>query len=134
MSRAQATILGIFLLLCGAGLGGYVLLVLPPYLAANTVNSAALILLLVGLFLAVTGLGTLLALLLHRRWPLLAGQAPRRPGKPPPARAAIRQGLLLGLTVVILATLSALGALDIIIVLVTLLLAGLVEAFAQARR
>ena len=134
MSRAQVATLGFFSLLIGAGTMGYVILTLPPYIADNAVNTAALVLLLAGLFLAVAGLGMLVALLLHRRWPLLAGQTTSRGGKAPPAGAAARQGLLLGLVAVILAALAAQRAFDITIVLVILLLAGLIEAFAQARR
>ncbi len=66
-------------------------------------------------------------LMLHRRWPALAG-APS--GKPEPF-VAIRQGLLVGATAGVLAVLGLLQMLDIAFILVTILVAGLIEAYMQ---
>ena len=112
------------------GVGGYVLLVLPPYIAGKYGQLGRFDPAVDWLFLG-----------RHRARDVVGAAAPpslAAPGRTAARRLASRrqlgrrrQGLLLGLTVVILTTLSALGALDIIIVLVTILLAGLVEALPR---
>ena len=77
----------------------------------------------------VGALATLLALGLHARWPALAGV---RRGRPDPV-AAVRQGVIAGIVCLTFLVLALLDSLDIAFVLVTLLLAGLVEAFVQVR-
>ena len=77
----------------------------------------------------VGALATLLALALHARWPALAGA---HRGRPNPV-AAVRQGALAGVVCLTFLVLALLDSLDIAFVLVTLLLAGLVEAFVQVR-
>jgi ABC-type branched-subunit amino acid transport system permease subunit len=116
----------------GALLLVYVLAALPPWLPNGDMNNAALILFFLGLLALVFGLGSLVALALHRRWPNLAGvRDPRRRADP---WVAARQGLLLAVAVGVMLLLALLRMLDIAFALVTLVLAGLVEGFFQNRR
>ncbi len=135
MSRKQATVLAILGTLGGLGLLAYVFVVVSPYDETGQLSALALLLFFAGLFLLAGGVSTLLALAAHKRWPALAGRAAqKRAGKPPAADAALRQGILAGLVVAILLALSILRVLDVTFFLVALLLAGLVEAYAQTRR
>lgn len=86
-------------------------------------NLATALLLLV---LAVAGLLAPLLGWLHRRIPF--------GGRPPTARAALRQALLLGLAAALVAILQLRGLLDGTLILGVLALAVLVEVFAQSRR
>lgn len=124
-----------------AGVAGlsYCVLAVSPYDENGGLSVTALLLFFASLFVATAAAGSLLALGLHRRWPALAGTrySDRRKTRwdgPPPAEAALRQGILLGLVVATLTALSILRILDITFALVTLLLAGLIEGFAQMRR
>lgn len=134
MLRKPATILLLFALLLGAGGLTYVVLMVPPYEASGDLSVTALLLFFGCLFLLAASAGALAAQALHKRWPALAGRRQRlRRDAPPPIEAALRQGILFGLVVATLAALSILRILDITFALVTLLLAGLVEAYAQTR-
>lgn len=135
MSRRSLIVLTTLLALTGAAGLGYVIAAVPPYDDDGNLTVTALLLFFASLFLLTAGGGSLLALALHRRWPLLAGQ--RQKGRwetAPPADAALRQGILFGLIAATLTALSILRILDITFALVTVLLAGLIEAFAQMRR
>lgn len=134
MSRRAFVLLTSALALLGAGGLGYALLVVSPYEEAGNLSVSALLLFFAGLFGLTAAIGSLLALALHRRWPALAGQRQkRRWGANPPVEAALRQGILLGLMVATLTGLAILRVLDITFALVTILLASLIEAFAQTR-
>lgn len=129
------------LILTVAGVAGllYCILAVSPYDESGGLSVTALLLFFASLFVATAAAGSLLALGLHGRWPALAGgrDAGRRRTRwdgPPPADAALRQGILFGLVVAILTALSILRILDITFALVTLLVAGLIEGFAQMRR
>lgn len=115
----------------GALLLGYLLWAVPPTFIDGSVNMAALILFLFGLLSLVFGLGSLVALALHRRWPALAGIRDRR--RKPQPWVALRQGALLALAVGVMLVLTLLRTLDIAFAMVTLVLAGLVEGFLQNR-
>ncbi len=115
----------------GALLLGYLLWAVPPTFPDGEVNTAALILFLFGLLALVFGLGSLVALALHRRWPALAGLRDRR--RKPQPWVALRQGALLALAVGVMLVLALVRTLDIAFALVTLVLAGLVEGFLQNR-
>lgn len=117
--------------LAGAALLIYLLTAVPPYLPDGEVNRAALILFLVGLLLFVGGLGSLIALALHKQWPALAGAANRR--SKPGAGVALRQGALLAVSVAVMVVLAYMHFLDIAFVFVTVVLAGLVEAIFRSR-
>lgn len=104
----------------------------PPTYPDGAPNQAALLLFLLGLLLLVFGFGGLVALALHGRWPALAGVRDRR-RKPDPG-VALRQGGLLAAAVGVMGVLTYLGMLDVAFALVTLIIAGLVEAFLQNRR
>lgn len=140
MSRSQVLWLAIAATVVGAIVCGYVVGYVSPYTAdgvpgAAPVNVPALVLFFTGLLLLATGVGAIGALLLHRRWPVLAGrQPPRRQGERAPAGVALRQGALFGLALAALVALAMLRVLDITFAIVTLLLAGLIEAFLQTRR
>jgi hypothetical protein len=122
---ALATVVGSLLLF-------YVLWAVPPWLPGGETNNAALLLLFLGLLTLVFGLGSLVALALHRRWPSLAGiRDPRRRADP---WVATRQGLLLALAVGVMLVLTLMRMLDVAFALVTLVLAGLIEGFFQNRR
>lgn len=120
--------------LAGAAGLGYVVLAVPPYDADGDLSIVALLLFFACLFLLAASLGSLAALALHQHWPALAGRRQRlRPNSPPAVESALRQGILFGLVVATLLALSILRVLDITFVLVTILLAGLIEGFAQTR-
>jgi hypothetical protein len=134
MLRKPATILIMSGLLSGAAGLAYVVLMVPPYETDGALSVVALLLFFGCLFLAAASGGALAALAIHQRWPALAGRRQRlRRDAPPPIEAALRQGILFGLVVATLAALSILRILDITFALVTILLAGLIEAYAQTR-
>lgn len=134
MLRKPVTLLLLLCALGAAGGLGYVVLVVPPYAAGGELSMAALLLFFACLFALAAALGALGALAAHRRWPALAGRRQRlRPHSPPPVESALRQGILFGLVVATLVALSILRILDITFVLVTILLAGLIEGYAQTR-
>jgi hypothetical protein len=115
----------------GALLLFYVLAAVSPWLDNGQMNNAGVLLFFLGLLALVFGLGSLLALALHRRWPALAGvRDPRRRADP---WVAVRQGLLLSLAVGIMLFLALMQKLDVAFALVTLVVAGLVEGFFQNR-
>lgn len=116
----------------GALLVTYVLWAVPPWLPSGETNNAALLLLSLGLLTLVFGLGSLVALALHRRWPALAGVRDVRRRADP--WVAARQGVLLALAVGVMLLLTLLRMLDVAFALVTLVLAGLIEGFFQNRR
>jgi hypothetical protein len=134
MLRKPVTILtSIFALVGAAGLG-YVVLSVPPYGTSGELSIVALLLFFACLFMLAASLGTLAALAAHQRWPSLAGRRQRlRRDSPPAVESALRQGILFGLVVATLMALSILRVFDITFVLVTILLAGLIEAYAQTR-
>ena len=135
MSRTQVTLLAVAGTFGGAAALAYVLATVPPYTPDHQLSSTALLYFFGALFLVAAGLGALGALALHQRWPALAGRRnTRRPGERQPSDGALRQGILVGVTVVTLTALSILRILDITFALVTLLLVGLIEAYAQTRR
>ena len=118
--------------LTGAAILGYILWAVPPFLSDGSANTAALILFLFGLLLLVFGVGSLVSLALHRRWPALAGVRDRR--RRPAPWVALRQGALLALAVGVMLLLTLLHMFDLAFALVTLVLAGLVEGFFQNRQ
>jgi hypothetical protein len=122
---ALAAVVGLLLLL-------YVLWAVPPWLPSGQTNNAAIILFLFGLLALVFGLGSLVALALHRRWPALAGVRDSR--RRPDPWVAMRQGTLLALAIGVMLLLTLVRMLDIAFALVTLVLAGLIEGFFQNRR
>ena len=134
MSRRGLVFLTVALAVAGAGGFAYVILAVPPYAEAGGLSLGALLLFFGSLFVLTAAVGLLLALALHRRWPALAGQRQKlRWGATPPVEAALRQGILLGLVVATLTALAIVHMLDITFALVTILLASLIEAFAQTR-
>lgn len=119
-----AAVVGLLLLL-------YLLWAVPPTLPNGQTNNAALLLFFLGLFALVFGLVSLVALALHRRWPMLAGV--RDPRRRPDPWVAARQGVLLALAVGVMLLLTLMRRLDVAFALVTLVLAGLIEGFFQNR-
>lgn len=134
MLRKPVTILTFICALAGAAALGYIVLAVPPYEAGGNLSIVALLLFFSSLFLLAASLGTLAAMAAHRRWPSLAGRRQRlRRDSPPAVESALRQGILFGLVMATLLALSILRVLDITFALVTILLAGLIEAYAQTR-
>ena len=118
--------------LAGTALLIYLLWAVPPTLPNGEINNAALVLFLLGMLALVFGLGSLVALALHRRWPHLAGVRDSRRKADP--WVAARQGVLLSLAVGVILLLTLVRMLDAAFALVTLVLAGLIEGFFQNRR
>ena len=116
----------------GTALLAFLLSSVPPTYPTGEPNLAALVLFLLGLLLLVFGFSGLVALALHGRWPGLAGIHDRR--KRPDPSVALRQGGLLAAAVGVMGVLTYMGMLDIAFALVTLVIAGLIEAFLQNRR
>ena len=134
MSYTRARVLSILGLLAGGALLVYVLRNLSPYNEGDRLNPAALLVFLLGVFLVIGSSGALAALALHRRWPALAGRKPRHRRQPLSAGPALRQGILIGLTAVTLVALAMIQVLDVAVLIVTLLVAGLIEAYVQSRQ
>ena len=138
MTRNQVARWATLAALGGGALFAYLVWAVPPQTAEGAANVPAL----AGAFLALAalagGLGAIVALALHRRWPALAGVDRKRTGGAT-ARAtarpavALRQGALVGVAAAALAGLSALEMLDPAFAIATLLLLGLVEAFWQSQ-
>lgn len=134
MSHIRATVFSILGLLAGGALLLYLMWNVSPYSDGDQLSPIALLLFLAGVFLLVGGAGGWIALTLHRRWPALAGPKKRSRRQAPSAEPALRQGMLAGLVVVVLVALAILRVLDVAVLIVTLLLAGLVEAYVQSRK
>ncbi|MFN2202202.1 MAG: hypothetical protein ACK2UO_13405 [Caldilineaceae bacterium] len=131
MTRAQAVGLSSAGVLLGGGLLIFVVTSVPPELASGEPNSAALLMALVSAMVLAGGIGMLLALTLHKRWPGLAG-ASGATRVPEPA-VALRQGFLISLGTGFILTLAYRGMLDAPFFVVTILLLVLLEAFIQSR-
>lgn len=130
MSRTRASLWSILGVIAGVALLVLLLSMQPPRTADGGLDWVNVGLFVVALMLAFGSLGAVVALLLHRRWPALAG-AKRGAAKP---AVALRQGLLVGLVVGVLALLALFGSLDLTFVLITIVVAGLIEAYLQTRR
>ncbi|CAN5403785.1 hypothetical protein BH10CHL1_BH10CHL1_20480 [soil metagenome] len=131
MTRAQTLGWSIFLLIVGGGIVAYVLQRIPPTTPDGQWNLPVIILFILALASLSTGVGALGALALHQRWPALGGQRRYTPPKP---EIALRQGILLGVALTVIAIFALVRTLDITFILVTFLLLGLVEAFLQNRQ
>ena len=119
MSRRRVGSIGLIAALVGAVLLVYVLRTVPPYNADARLSAMALLFFFTAVFLTMTGVGTLAALLLHRRWPALAGRVnPRSRRKDSPSEAAVRQGILFGLVAAVIIALSMLRVLDVAVLIV----------------
>jgi len=135
MSRRRTGWVASIAALVGGVLLVYVLRTVPPYNADERLSAIALLLFFFAVFLLMAGGGTLAALLLHRRWPALAGRVnPRARRKDSPTEAALRQGVVFGLVVAVIIALSMARVLDVAVLIVTLVVAGLIEAYAQSRQ
>lgn len=121
---------------CGVALSGLAILAflmatIPPYLPTGELNRVAIFCFILSLALFCAAVGTLFCLLLHRRWPGLAGEPDLV--SLPDARSAVRQGLLFALGVSAMSLLALFKILDIAFVMVALVLVGLLEIFLQGR-
>lgn len=130
MTRAQLTLLSIIVIAAGGGLVFYLLTIVPPVDGTGQLDTPAVTLFFIGLTLGAMGVSSLIASVLHLQWPTLAGVGPR---SRPPASAALRQGIIFGAAFLLLALLAFFQRLDIALILVTLLVAWLLEAFIQNR-
>ncbi len=119
------------MLVGGLALLGYLLLSVPPTDSSGALDVPAVVLFFIGLGLAGAGFGSLVAAILQRQWPSLAGGAAADDG--PAWGVALRQGLLFAAALLVLAGLALFQQLDIAFVAVTLVMVGLVEAFIQSR-
>lgn len=134
MSYTRARVFSILALLAGGASLVYVLGNLSPYSESNALNPMALLALLASVFLTSSSVSALLALSLHRRWPALAGRTARQRRQAPTAEPALRQGILAGVATITLLAFAILRMLDVAVLIVTLLVAGLIEAFVQSRQ
>lgn len=130
MTRTQAVAWTLLFLLGGAGVFGYLLLYLSPWQPDGRLNGPLVALFLFALLFVVTGFGAAVALLLHRRFPTLGGGS--RYAAPKPA-FALRQGFLFACALVANVVLALFELYDVIFLLATPLLAGLLEAYLQHR-
>ncbi len=133
MTRAQAAAWATLAAIAGAAALYYIFSTVSPYAAQGALNLPAIVGLFGALLLFGSGLFTVGALALHERWPALAGVNSRHPGAMPAPEAALRQGILLALSVTALLALSALSLLDPAFVLVAMLLTVLIEGLWQVR-
>jgi hypothetical protein len=131
MTRAQAALWASIATLCGAGALYFLLSSVPPTATTGVINVPAVLGFFGSALLLLGGVGTMVALPLHDRWPALAGVGRRSLAGPPP-EAALRQGLLFALAVCILLLLAMLDMFDPAFVLAVLMLTGLLEAFWQS--
>jgi hypothetical protein len=132
MTRPRAAAWSSLAVLAGAGLIIYLFLLVPPRQDDGELSLLALVAFFAGLLLLVSGASALAALGLHQRWPGLAGVDRRRqPSAQARPEAALRQGFLLACVVATVVALSMMRLLDPAFIVVTMLLAGLVEAYWQ---
>ena len=118
------------MLVGGLALLGYLLLSVPPTDSSGALDVPAVVLFFIGLGLVGAGLGSLIAAILQRQWPALAGGGAEHG---PAWGVALRQGVLFAAALLVLAGLALFQQLDIAFVAVTLVMVGLVEAFIQSR-
>jgi len=119
------------LIVVGGGALGYLLQNIPPTRPDGKWDLPIITLFMAALALLVSGVGALVALRLHQRWPAMGGaqrQATLRP------ETALRQGFLLSGAVTAIALFALLHMLDITFILVICLLLGLMEAYLQNRQ
>lgn len=119
------------LITVGGGTLGYLLQSIPPTLSSGQWNLPVITLFMAALALLVSGIGALVALRLHQRWPAMGGAQRQAALKP---EIALRQGSLLSGAVIAIALFALLHMLDITFILVICLLLGLVEAYLQNRQ
>lgn len=130
MKHRQAVGWAVVAILVGIGSLVYLVTNVPPRTATGQLDGPIVSLFFLALFVALTGFGSFFALSLHRRWPNLAGV---RRGEASPA-VAFRQGAIFAVTIGVIALLAMLQMLDLAFLLVTIIVAALVEAFLQSRR
>ena len=133
ITRRQVVVWSSVAMLAGGALTAYLLLSVSPALPEGQPNYPAILLFFAAVMAFVAGLGALVALALHRRWPALAG-AGREPRDQAAPSVALRQGLFLAVAAGVTLLLAFLQVLDIAFVLVTVVLLGLLEAFLQNRQ
>ena len=109
----------------------YLLTSISPFTIEGQLNLFSVGVFLVTLWLLLTSLGILLAHLLHRRWPKLAGA--HLAHDPPKPNAAARQGVFFATAILVLAILALFQAMDIAFVVVTIAFFSLLEVFLQNR-
>jgi hypothetical protein len=130
MTRLQAAGWSVLFTLAGGGVLTYLLTTVPPRLPDGNVSQPLVALLLFGLLLAVTGIAAAIAMALHRRYPGLGGGDRSRPPRP---AVALRQGFLFACAILVNALLAFFQVFDVIFLVATPLLAGLLEAYLQHR-
>lgn len=130
MTRTQAVAWSLLFALAGGGLSGYLVLNQSPWQPDGNLNTPLVTLFLGALLFAATGLGAVVALILHRRFPVLGGGSRYSAARP---QFALRQGFLFACVLLANALLAFFGLMDVIFLLATPLLAGLVEAYLQHR-
>lgn len=130
MTRPQALVWSLLLLLAGGALLVYLLRATSPLLADGALNQPLVVLFFIGLFGFFAGGGVLAALVAHWRWPTLGGGAGNRSAR---GDFALRQGLILGAALVAIALLAFFQMIDLIYIVVILLIAGLLETYWQQR-
>lgn len=121
-SAAIAATLSIFLL-------AYLLQRVSPYQTNTDLDKTSIALFLTGIFVFSTSIGAAIALVLHQRWPSLAGSAKYEPAP----LVAVRQGILLAAAIIAIAFLALMQILDIVFIAFVVLVVGLFEAFLQNR-
>jgi hypothetical protein len=131
MTRLHTISWSLLLMLAGSSALAYLLTSVSPHLSDGQLDLPMLVLFLLALLLLVTGVGTAVALLIHRQWPSLGGSKRRSLSKP---NVALRQGFLFACAIIANLLLALFQMFDLVFVLVLLLLAGLVEAYLQHRQ
>lgn len=130
MSRQRTVVLALIIMLLAGALVAIFATTIEPVQPDGTVDTPVIVAFLASLTILIGAVATVIALLLHARWPALAGAHKHVPD---PA-AAVRQGMIAAIVCLAFLVLALLDSLDIAFVLVTILLAGLVETFIQVRR
>lgn len=108
----------------------YVMWRVSPFTDYPRINIPVIIIFFITVFVSASTIFALVGLRLHKRWPMLAGAR----GKTPEPTIAVRQGLLFGLALIVIALLALVQMIDIIFVLVIFLLMGLLEGFFQSQQ
>lgn len=108
----------------------YITWQVSPFTTYPQLNIAIVVLFFAAVFVSASTIFALVALRLHSYWPSMAGAH----GRKPEPIVAVRQGLLFGLALIVIALLALLRMLDIIFALVTFLLVGLLEGFLQSQQ
>lgn len=117
---------GLMMTFMGLAICGYLVVEVSPFEASGQDNREAIFTMFIGLFTLATGIGSLLAYKLHRRWPILGGGADED--------LSFRHGVLTGIGAFMMALLALYDMLDFAMAASVVTLLIFLESYLQNRR